>query len=346
MTSSPLHATYSIYHEMMRLFWPAWRKSVDAVDLAATARSLGLDSKLGPIDLGNAIEALPRKPNVFTLHATAALSASHWAISAQDQIRIDPTPEMKKYAGQISAFLLEQQVELKTVRAARTLSDAYLSPLMLQGCKLKNFWVRANAGLGTGETTCAAGVAVERPARDLKRRLDPRLWQKLVPDFFESTFRASASPTDPDQEPSHLAANATKWSGFLFETASWPLPPTLKIRARNILNVKFNARAKTKQVTYSLRECLTGEIGNQIPGVGAETTLFRDYGGIDRDSGFVDVRPVPGKPTFTSFTGLKSIRFTKHLSFLNSFAPGYLLFWLTLQMIGGACYSEHPELYS
>lgn len=345
MTSS-LHAAYSIYHETMRLFWPQWRKSVDAVDLAATARSLDLDVKLGPLELGPAMEALPRTRNLFTLHATAALSASSWAISSPPGQRYEPTPEMKKYSGEISAFLQQQQIESKRLATASTFSEAFLLPLTLQGCTLKDFWVRANAGVGTGETTCAAGVAVKRPARELKRRLDPRLWQKLVPDFFESTFRASASPTDPDQDPSRLAANAASWSGLLFETASWPLPPTLNVRARNLLNVKFNSRAKTKQVTYSLRECLSGEIGNQIPGVGDATVLFRDYGGIDRDSGFVDVRPVPGQSTFTSFSGLKSIRFTKHLSFLNSFTPGYLLFWLTLQIIGGACYSEHPELYS
>jgi len=344
MTSS-LHAAYSIYHETMRLFWPKWRQQVDAVDLAATARNLGLDEKLGPLELGPAMAALPRTPNVFTLHATAALSASRWALSSPREQRYEPTPEMKRFSGEISEFLQEQQVETKRVRAATTLSEAFLLPLTMRGCTLTDFWVRANAGIGTGETTCAAGVAVMRPARELKRRLDPRLWQKLVPDFFESTFRASASPTDPDRDPPHLAANAASWSGYLFENASWPLPPTLKIRARNVLNVKFNSRARTKQVTYSLRECLTGEINSQPLG-GEETVLFRDYGGIDRDSGFVDVRTVPGKPGFTSFSGLKSIRFTKHLSFLNSFTPGYLLFWLTLQMIGGACYSEHPELYS
>ncbi len=340
--TTPLQGLYSIYHETMRMLWPRWRRQVDRIDLAQQLRDLELDVRdVGPLPFEEAMALVdgPETPRI-TLHASNALSVCHWALdNPNDAQRYDPTPELLENRKLISRFLTKHNVETDSLRSVDTLSEAYLWPVRSRRCELSNFWVQVNVGDGTGETTCGAGVEVRRPLRELADRIDPEGWDELIPEFFQKTFLSNASPSDPDDEPPEVVP-----APYLFEIASWPLPPNLRVTARNMLEVRYDPSATKLQLQYRLRECLTGEIGTSLPLLSAaNSTLLRSYGGIDRDSGFVDVREL-GSPGFVSFSGLKSIRFTRHLSFLNAFTPGYLLLFMTLQILGGACYSGHPEL--
>ncbi len=338
--TSALHGVYSIYHHTLRLLWPEWRERVDRVDLAAGAREAGVELETtGPLDLAAAVREIQNGSPLLKRHGIVGLSAYYWGTDQRHDQVYRTTDPMRRDADGIREFLEhELQRDSRALREVSTSSEAFLLPLTFLNCKLRNLWVRVNAGIGTNEATAAAGVEVERPVSEVVGGLDPQLWTTRVPALFEDTYRTPASPVDPDDAPTPTSSNSPAWEGLLYEVASWPLPPAMSITLRNILKISFDPGAGQRQLRYSLYECLTGEIG----ALGG--SLFKAYGGIDRDSGFVDVREAPGDPQFASVSGLKSIRFTKHLSFLNPFTPGYLFFWMTFLILGGACYSTHPEL--
>jgi hypothetical protein len=341
--SSALHASFSIHHHTLRLLWPKWRRQVDDIDLDEQFRRMGVPaSDVGVLEIEQALSALQRdsERTLLRQHALNALCSYYWALRyRRDDARIRPTKEMHQCGDIVADFLRDHRLDLDDLSRRDSSESAYLFALQVLGCDLQNFWVRVNAGIETNETSCGAGVEVARPVAQLAQRLDPQNWQHLVPNFFEATFYTADSPDDPEVDPLPQAAGPFT---RLFETASWPLPPNLKIRVRNTLEVSFNPAAATRQVTYALRESLTGEVNVDDFLGGPGQNLLRGYGGIDRDQGFIDVRDAGNG--FSSLSVLKSIRFTRHLAFLNLFTPSYLFFWLSLQVVGGACYSDHQNL--
>ena len=343
--NASMHGVYSIYHETLRLLWPRWREVVDNIELNDEVRELGIHaSDVGPQPFEAAVAGLQKGPQVLSLHAAAALSVYRWALSPQTDRTVEPTPEMRRN-GEIASEFLKGFIQSvdgdgDRLKGLRTLSDAFLFPVNLMKCPIRDFWVRVNVGVGTEETTAAAGVIVEKDVKTLSQQLDPQRWQNAVPELFESTFSAlGGSPDDPDSDPPATPQQGG-WQGSLFETASWPLPPTFKVRVRNMLDVDFRPAQYRLQLKYSLRECLTGALVDGI----TNNDIFRDFGGVDRDSGFVDARPLQDNPAASSLSGLKSIRFSKQLEFLNPFTPGYLFFWMSFLILGGACYDFHPNL--
>jgi hypothetical protein len=169
--------------------------------------------------------------------------------------------------------------------------------------------------------------------------LDPRAWQTTVPETFAHTYRTEEVPVVATKDPSDADAGGPKpplgdpWQGMLFEQANWPLGG-LFIVARNLLRIDYRHLRTNGQerlfLQYSLDESLTSSSSAlTIP-------VMQQFGGIDHDSGFVDTRVLAdGK---TSLAAKKSLRFTKELGWLNAFSPAYLFTWMSLAVLGGACY--------
>jgi hypothetical protein len=327
-------ALYSVYFETLRFVDPQFRVSLEA------QRSRLPPEASGVLEIGDALDVLSRsRDDHHALHASLALAWAHWGLAHQ----LAPTREIERARDRIAAYLHGRSVDLDAVTRAPKGGAAYLVPLADQGCGVKNFWVRTRFHSGVDVSTCAAGVEVPRAVEDFSVLQDPRQWSTRAPETFASTYRIVESPVDPDSDPPDADAGGPvpplgePWSGLLFEEAHWPIGAvTVKVRNSLVIDYKqmIASRGRKPQgarlfLQYSLYECLTHHV-TPIGGSG--------YGGIDRDSGFSDVRSLASGAT--SLAALKSIRFTGKLDWLNALTPAYLFTWISLAVMIEACYGE------
>jgi hypothetical protein len=329
--SESFSALFAVYFEALRLLDPAFRAGLEARRPGIPAEALRIPT------LPEALETLDKSGHAYhRKHAALALSLLHWGTTKG---RVNPK-EMSAYQESLASFLQAHDVNLDGLGAANDASEAFLAPLA-GSCAPTAFWIRTAFFSGTDVTTCAAGVEVSRAVDAFKPMLDPRAWQTTVPETFAHTYRTVEIPVVPESDPADADAGGPQpplgdpWQGKLFEQANWPLGG-LFVVARNLLRIDYQhliANVNTSErlfLRYALDESLTSSTSAlSIP-------VMEQLGGIDHDSGFVDVRTLQNGNT--SLAAEKSLRFTKELAWLNALSPAYLFTWMSLAVLGGACY--------
>jgi hypothetical protein len=348
-------ALYAVYFETLRFLDGQFRKLVEEEH-----RPNLPPAAVRPLTLSDALDALSQPPDPrFRTHASLALAWVYWARTRHQEL--PPTDEIDRNHQAIVEFLKKLHVDLTELERAPSGEEAFLVPLA-RACKLRRFWIRQRFHVGTDVTSCVSGVEAARTVGEFKELADPRIWERTAHALFAKTHRTIAIPSDPDTDPANADAGGWNpplgepWAGLLFEEAHWPIG-MLETTARNVLRIDYQKLSRAAGqggggsgsgvpkgtgapadpnnrlfMRYWLYESLTHRI---------EPFGSSQYGGIDCDSGFFDVRDA--EAGFVSICAKKSLRFTGELAPLNVLMPAALFLWMTFATMAVGCYQFSPE---
>jgi len=141
----------------------------------------------------------------------------------------------------------------------------------------------------------------------LAATVDPRGWSKACPEYFLSSYLVDEREGEPLVRGG-IAVRATRqpplghtWSGYLFEDVAAALGITTW-RVQNVLRIVFSAfpdERPTIRMDFALHQCLHSQLG-----------VSAIDGGVDIDSGFLEICPDRERSEALRVTATKSLRYT------------------------------------
>jgi hypothetical protein len=148
----------------------------------------------------------------------------------------------------------------------------------------------------------------------LARILDPRSWS-LSP-FWPASYEVELNESRGEftQPGAGSSLNGESWSGYLFEHVEWNWNVSTVASFRNYLNIKYEVDAASQRLRldFALFSCE----GSQL------YLLEQRRRGIDVDSGFQCVAPVPGSNPPGGLFQLRTVKNIRYTDLLDRQTPG------------------------
>jgi hypothetical protein len=205
------------------------------------------------------------------------------------------------------------------------------------GACVKAFSWESVYDLNLESTAVTVSVYVDRPVADFTKLVDPQDWTLVAQQTFLKAYRTldANSPANPFDNPSvGPSAPGTTWHNKFFEHAQWAISGAAFSNFRNMLEIDYAPESPTgaslrTSMKYELYENLTQEVLG-----------FKDFGGIDIDSGTVTIEPDTSGVALTKMVALKKLRFTAPVglkTYLNWLNLPLLTMWMLGSIVGSAC---------
>ncbi len=219
-------------------------------------------------------------------------------------------------------------------RWARALS--VLNDLAAPQCIRRDFHLAIEQDPRTLITTVEAHIEVNRPVDQFRVMADPQNWSTEAPMFWTVSKLVVDTGGQFVPLPTPPAPGSMPYSELLEEVISMSPNPLFPILGTNILATQYtNADPFGFQV--QLYKCESTTIGGSTRA-----------GGIDVDSGSLEVASVPQDPSWTKLTAKKRVRFTARDvcgmdagTWLNMFAPFVIGAFIGIMVYEGACDGAH-----
>jgi hypothetical protein len=174
-------------------------------------------------------------------------------------------------------------------------------------------------------------------ATDFRVMADPQNWSTEAPVFWTVSKRVTDTGGQFVPVPNPPPPGSIPYAGLLEEVISLSVSPFFPIVGTNILATTYTNGVDPFGFDVQLYKCESTTIGGSTRA-----------GGIDVDSGGLQVSTVPGDPGWTRLTANKHVRFTARDvcgmevgAWLNLFAPFVIGAFIGVLVYEGACFGAH-----
>lgn len=305
-------ANFSAHVNAMLAIDPVWARARPPLPAA----------QYRPLSLYDAATVLLTHPQSLERALGTAYVAYAWKSAQQAGTRTEDYDALSLAYARLTNGLSQPPDNARADRTYLTI----LQELMGRGSCVKDFSLIATYYVALQSAEVEVSMNVGRPIGDYDSILDPQNWSKVSPELFIEAFRMeNGSPDDPNAHPAPRPPPLSQpWHDNVFEHAQWSIEGTAFSSFRNVLDISYQAGVGS---VYRLHENLT------------QTVLgFFDEGGLDADSGVVEVRKVTDTETWSRTT--KKLRFTKPTElkdYLNWLNVPLISMMLLRSVIGNAC---------
>ena len=180
-------------------------------------------------------------------------------------------------------------------------------------------------------------VEVNRPLDAFTVMADPQDWSTDAPFFWTTSKLVIAAGGQFTPAPNPPRPGSRPYVGLLEEVITLGLNPFFPIIGTNVLSTRYTNASDPYGFDVSLYQCESTIIGGS-----------RQAGGIDVDSGSLQLSSVIDAPGWTKMTAVKRVRFTSREVcgwdagvWLNLFAPFVIGAFIGLLVYEGACFGAH-----